>query len=57
MAVKVANLRELQRAHPERKTVGTGNDATNTYMVGINEELGFRVVEAARMCRKVLADL
>ena len=36
MAVKVANLRELQRAHPERETVGTGNDATNSYMVGIN---------------------
>jgi GNAT superfamily N-acetyltransferase len=54
MAVKVANLRELQRSHPERRTVGTGNDATNTYMVGINAELGFRVVEHARMCRKVL---
>lgn len=57
VAVKVANLRELQRAHPERETVGTGNDATNSYMVGINEELGFRVVETARMCRKVLTDL
>ena len=57
MAVKVANLRELQSAHPERETVGTGNDATNSYMVGINEELGFHVVEVARMCRKVLTDL
>ena len=57
MAVKVANLRELQRAHPERQTVATGNDATNSYMVGINEELGFRVVESARLCRKVLTDL
>jgi GNAT superfamily N-acetyltransferase len=57
MAVKVANLRKLQSAHPERKTVGTGNDATNSYMVGINEELGFHVVEVARMCRKVLTDL
>jgi hypothetical protein len=56
MAVKVANLRELQRAHPERETVGTGNDATNAYMVGINVELGFRVVERARMYRKVLTD-
>jgi GNAT superfamily N-acetyltransferase len=54
MAVKVANLRELQRSYPERQTVGTGNDATNTYMVGINIELGFRVVELGRMCRKVL---
>ena len=57
MAVKVANLGELQRAHPERRTVATGNDATNSYMVGINEELGFRVVESARLCRKVLTDL
>ena len=57
MAVKVANLRELQSAHPERETVGTGNDATNSYMVGINEEMGFHVVEVARMCRKVLTDL
>jgi GNAT superfamily N-acetyltransferase len=56
MAVKVANLRELQRAHPERKTVSTGNDATNSYMVGINVELGFRVVELARMYRKVLVE-
>jgi GNAT superfamily N-acetyltransferase/predicted GNAT family N-acyltransferase len=56
MAVKVANLRELQRAHPERTTVGTGNDATNSYMVGINAELGFHVAELARMCRKVLTD-
>jgi GNAT superfamily N-acetyltransferase len=54
MAVKVANLRELQRSHPEREVVTTGNDDTNSYMVGINVELGFRVVELARMCRKVL---
>ena len=57
MAVKVANLRELQWAHPERQTVSTGNDATNSYMVGINVELGFHVAEVARMCRKVLTDL
>ena len=44
MAVKVANLRELQSAHPERTTVSTGNDATNSYMVGINVEIGFHVV-------------
>jgi len=35
----------------------TGNDPTNSYMVGINEEMGFHVVEVARMCRKVLTDL
>ena len=57
MAVKVANLRALQQANPERTTVSTGNDATNSYMVGINVELGFHVAEVARMCRKVLIDL
>ena len=37
--------------------MSTGNDATNSYMVGINVEIGFHVAEIARMCRKVLADL
>jgi hypothetical protein len=56
MAVKVGQPARAPAAHPERETVGTGNDATNSYMVGINEEMGFHVVEVARMCRKVLTD-
>ena len=57
MAVKVANLRELQQAHPERTTVSTGNDAHQLVHGRINVELGFHVAEVARMCRKVLTDL
>jgi GNAT superfamily N-acetyltransferase len=45
MAVKIENLRRLQADHPTRKRVTTGNDGTNSYMVRINEELGFRIVE------------
>jgi GNAT superfamily N-acetyltransferase len=45
MAVKLENLRRLQADHPNRKRVTTGNDGTNSWMVSINEELGFRVVE------------
>ena len=45
MAVKVENLRRLQADHPERRRVVTGNDDTNSWMVSINEDLGFRIVE------------
>lgn len=44
-AVKVENLRRLAADHPERDRVATGNEETNRWMVGINERLGFRVVE------------
>ncbi len=54
-AVKVENLRRLQRDHPERTTVETGNDETNAWMVSINEALGFEVVELCRMHHRVLA--
>lgn len=47
MAIKVENLRRLQADHPERDRVVTGNDGTNDFMVSINEELGFRIVEFA----------
>lgn len=45
MAIKVENLRRLQAEHPGRKRVVTGNDGTNSWMLSINEELGFRIVE------------
>lgn len=44
-AVKVANLMALQRRYPERTEVYTTNSEDNAAMVGINERLGFRVVE------------
>jgi GNAT superfamily N-acetyltransferase len=43
-AVKVANLAVLQRAHPEVTAVHTQNDETNSWMVAINERLGFEPV-------------
>ena len=44
-AVKVANLLALQERYPERTEIHTTNAETNATMIGINERLGFRVVE------------
>jgi GNAT superfamily N-acetyltransferase len=52
MAVKVANLRELARRAPERRSVQTMNDEQNPWMVGINEDLGFRIIEEALTMKK-----
>ena len=43
-AVKVANLRALQRERPDVTSVQTENAETNEFMVSINERLGFEVV-------------
>lgn len=56
MAVKVANLQRLQKDYPDRTLVGTGNDETNTWMVAINEALGFELVELCRIYHCVLGD-
>ncbi|WP_340538785.1 GNAT family N-acetyltransferase [Nocardioides sp. GXZ039] len=47
LAVKVANLRAVQSAHPEMTRVVTQNAETNDYMVSINELMGFDPVEAS----------
>jgi RimJ/RimL family protein N-acetyltransferase len=44
LAVKVANLRLLQQAHPQITTVVTYNADVNAPMVAINEQVGFRPV-------------
>jgi hypothetical protein len=54
MAVKLENLRRLQADHPTRKRVTTGNDDTNSYMVSINEDLGFHVVELCPAYRRLV---
>ena len=51
-AVKVANLQELQRSHPERRIVGTQNAEDNPYMVSINVALGFEIVEVSEMLKR-----
>ena len=43
-AVKVANLRALQRERPDVVQIDTENAETNAYMVSINERLGFEIV-------------
>jgi GNAT superfamily N-acetyltransferase len=45
MALKAANLRAMQRAHPEQKRIVTTNSEVNAPMVAINEEMGFKPVE------------
>jgi GNAT superfamily N-acetyltransferase len=54
MAVKVANLEELSRIAPARKRVRTMNDEQNPWMVQINKDLGFEVIEEALSMRKNL---
>lgn len=46
LAVKTANLRAVQRAHPHLRRVETQNAETNGWMVSINELMGFEPVEA-----------
>lgn len=41
LAVKAANLRQLQRLHPQLPRLITTNAETNAWMVAINERLGF----------------
>jgi GNAT superfamily N-acetyltransferase len=43
-AVKVANLRALQRERPDVVQIDTENAETNAHMVSINERLGFEIV-------------
>ena len=47
MAIKAANLRAVQDAHPEMRRVVTQNAETNDWMVAINEQMGFEPVEAS----------
>lgn len=42
-AVKVANLRQLQRLRPDVVELSTQNAETNAFMVSINERLGFEL--------------
>ena len=52
MAVKVANLDELARRAPERRSVQTMNDEQNPWMVQINKDLGFEIIEEALTMKK-----
>ncbi len=45
LAVKVANLRAVQEAHPERQRILTTNSEDNANMVAINVLMGFEPIE------------
>jgi GNAT superfamily N-acetyltransferase len=45
LAVKVANIRAVQDAHPDKRRITTQNAETNDFMVNINKEIGFEPVE------------
>jgi GNAT superfamily N-acetyltransferase len=47
LATKAANLRVMQKAHPEMRRIVTQNAETNDYMVSINALIGFEPVEAS----------
>lgn len=52
MAVKVANLRQLARTDPHRRTILTANAEDNPWMVQINLDLGFEIIEEALALKK-----
>ena len=54
LAVKVANLRQLQQARPDLGQVVTWNAEVNTHMIGVNEEMGFVPVERSGEMQKHL---
>lgn len=47
LAVKTANLRAMQEQRPQIQRVVTQNGETNEWMIAINEQIGFRPVEAS----------
>jgi GNAT superfamily N-acetyltransferase len=54
LAVKVANLRQLQAARPDLGQVVTWNAEVNEHMIGVNEEMGFVPVERSGEVQKRL---
>lgn len=45
LAIKVTNLRQLQRLRPDLELLVTYNAASNAHMIGVNDRLGFEAVE------------
>lgn len=55
LAVKVANLRQLQRSRPDLGQVVTWNAEVNSHMIGVNEAMGFVPVERSGEVQKKLS--
>jgi GNAT superfamily N-acetyltransferase len=53
-AMKLVNVRELERQFPMARTVSTWNAAENTPMVAVNDEMGFEVVATSNYWFKAL---
>ena len=45
LAVKIANLRQLQDERPDLRQLTTFNAEVNEHMIGVNERMGFEPVE------------
>jgi GNAT superfamily N-acetyltransferase len=53
VAVKVANLRAFQAAHPEdRRRIVTWNAEVNEHMIAVNEQMGFRATARGGQLQK-----
>lgn len=46
MLIKIENLRQLRAERPQVRAIWTGNAHNNAHMIAINEDLGFRPVDA-----------
>lgn len=55
LAIKAANLREVQRRFPDLVAIYTSNHEDNANMVAINEKMGFRPVELMVEFQRTLA--
>jgi GNAT superfamily N-acetyltransferase len=54
-AMKVANLRALEREFPSAQSISTWNAAENTPMIAVNDEMGFEVVAHSNSWLKTIA--
>lgn len=54
LALKVANLREIQRARSDLRAIRTQNADENAAMIRVNEQLGFEPIEIVRVLQRVL---
>ncbi|GIH10282.1 GNAT family N-acetyltransferase [Rhizocola hellebori] len=52
--VKVANLRQVLQARPRLEVIDTSNAFVNSYMISINEEMGFRPIWAFQSWQREL---
>lgn len=56
LAMKVANLAEVESRHPAVRTVSTWNAADNEHMIAVNEEMGFAAVSHSTNWLKKLGE-